>query len=75
MKSLALCFAVMWVSISAIIFGFLTSAYIANVDSFGKEGLFAVFMSLVIMLIGVFMTLNYQKINLYLKNCKREKHI
>lgn len=75
MKSLALYFAVLWVSVSAIIFGFSASAYLANIDTFGKEGLFLVFMSLLVMLTGVFFAVNYQKITLYLKNYKREKQI
>lgn len=75
MKSTALYFAIMWVSISAIVFGFSTSAYLENIDTLGKEGLFMVFMSLLIMLTGVFFAINYQKINLYLKNYKREKQI
>lgn len=75
MKSIALYFAVLWVSISAIIFGFSTSAYLANVDTLGKEGLFFVFMTLLIMLTGVFFAVNYQKITLYLQNYKREKQI
>ena len=75
MKSLALYFAILWVSISAIIFGFSTSAYMANVDTLGKEGLFFVFMTLLIMLTGVFFAINYQKITLYLQNYKRKKQI
>ena len=75
MKSLALYFAILWVSVSAIIFGFSTSAYIANIDTLGKEGLFFVFMTLLIMLTGVFFAINYQKITLYLQNYKREKQI
>ena len=75
MKSLALYFAVLWVSISAIIFGFSTSAYLANIDTFGKEGLFFVFMTLLLLLTGIFFAVNYQKITLYLQNYKREKQI
>ena len=75
MKSTALYFAIFWVSISAIIFGFSTSAYLANIDTLGKEGLFFVFMALLIMLTGVFFAVNYQKITLYLQNYKREKQI
>lgn len=75
MKSIALYFAVLWVSISAIIFGFSSSAYIANVETLGKEGLFLVFMSLLLMLTGMFFAVNYQKITLYLENYKREKQI
>ena len=75
MKSSALYFAILWVSVSAIIFGFSTSSYIANVDTLGKEGLFIVLLSLLLFLTGVFFAVNYQKINLYLKNYKREKHI
>ena len=75
MKLSALYFAVLWVSISAIIFGFSTSTYIANIDTLGKEGLFMVFMSLLFMLTGIFFTINYQKIKLYLENYKREKQI
>ena len=75
MKSLALYFAIIWVSISAIIFGFSTSVYLTNIDSLGKEGLFVVLMSLLVMLVGVFFAVNYQRISLYLENYKREKHI
>ena len=75
MKSIALYFAILWVSISAVTFGFSTSLYIANVDTLGKEGLFIVFMSLLTMITGVFFAINYQKIELYLKNYKREKQI
>ena len=75
MKLSALYFAVLWVSVSAIIFGFSTSTYIANIDTLGKEGLFMVFMSLLFMLTGIFFTINYQKIKLYLENYKREKQI
>ena len=75
MKSMALYFAVLWVSVSAVIFGFSTSAYLANIDTFGKEGLFFVFMTLMLFLTGVFFALNYEKITLYLKNYKREKQI
>ena len=75
MKSTALYFAILWVSISAIIFGFSASSYIANMDTLGKEGLFMVFMSMLFMLTGVFFAVNYQKITLYLKNYKREKQI
>ena len=75
MKSPALYFAILWVSVSAIIFGFSTSVYMANIDTLGKEGLFLVIMSLFVMLVGVFFAINYQKINLYLKNYKREKQI
>ncbi len=73
MKSMALYFAVLWVSVSAVIFGFSTSAYLANIDTFGKEGLFFVFMTLMIFLTGVFFAINYERITLYLKNYKREK--
>ena len=75
MKSTALYFAILWVSISAIIFGFSTSSYVANIDSLGKEGLLIVFMSLLVMLTGIFFTVNYQKLTLYLQNYKREKQI
>ena len=75
MKSPALYFAILWVSVSAIIFGFSTSIYMANTDTLGKEGLFLVMMSLFVMLTGVFFAVNYQKITLYLKNYKREKQI
>lgn len=75
MKSSALYFAIFWVSISAIIFGFTTSSYMANVETLGKEGLFVVIMSLLLLLIGVFFAINYQKISLYLENYKREKQI
>lgn len=75
MKSWALYFAVLWVSVSAVIFGYSTSVYLANIDTFGKEGLFFVFMALLVMLTGVFFAVNYQKITLYLQNYKREKQI
>lgn len=75
MKSLALYFAVLWVSVSAIIFGFSTSLYMFNIETFGKEGLFFIFMTLLFMLTGVFFVINHQKINLYLQNYKREKQI
>lgn len=75
MKSSALYFAILWVSISAIAFGFSTSSYMANIDKFGKEGLFIVMISLLLLLMGVFFTINYQKITLYLENYKREKQI
>ncbi len=75
MKSWALYFAILWVSVSAIIFGYSTSVYMTNVDTLGKEGLFLVMMSLLVFLTGVFFAVNYQKITLYLKNYKREKHI
>ncbi len=75
MKSTALYFAILWVSISAIIFGFSTSSYLANMDTLGKEGLFVVFMSMLFLLTGLFFAFNYQKITLYLENYKREKQI
>ena len=75
MKSWALYFAILWVSVSAIIFGYSTSVYMTNVDTLGKEGLFLVMMSLLVFLTGVFFAVNYQKITLYLKNYKRKKHI
>ena len=75
MRSSALYFAVLWVSISAVIFGFSTSTYMANTDTLGKEGLFMVFISLLFMLTGIFFTINYQKIKLYLENYKSEKQI
>ena len=75
MKSSALYFAILWVSVSAIIFGYSMSVYMENIDTLGKEGLFMVLMSLLVFLTGVFFAVNYQKITLYLKNCKREKHI
>ena len=75
MKSSALYFAIFWVSISAIAFGFSTSSYMANVETLGKEGLFVVIMSLLLLLIGVFFAINYQKITLYLENYKRERQI
>lgn len=75
MKSLALHFAILWVCVSAIIFGFSTSSYLANTDTFGKEGLFFIFMTLLIMLTGMFFAVNHKKITLYLQNYKREKQI
>ena len=75
MKSSALYFAILWVSVSAAIFGYSTSAYMANTDTLGKEGLFIVMLSLFVFLTGLFFAINYQKITLYLKNYKREKHI
>ena len=75
MKSLALYFAILWVCISAIVFGFSTSTYIENSETLGKEGLFFIFMSLLILLTGMFFAVNYKKITLYLQNYKREKQI
>ena len=75
MKSLALYFAILWVCISAVVFGFSTSSYIANADTFGKEGLILVLMNLLILLTGMFFAVNYKKITLYLQNYKREKQI
>ena len=74
MKS-SLYFAILWVSISAVVFGYATSAYMANINTLSKEDLFIVIMSLLVFLTGVFFAVNYQKITLYLKNYKREKHI
>ncbi|MBQ7450658.1 hypothetical protein IJS77_04510 [bacterium] len=75
MKSSALYFAILWVSVSAIFFGFTASEYLANTDTLGKDGLFVVIMSLLVFLTGLFFAVNYQKITLYLENYKREKHI
>ena len=75
MKSTALYFAVLWVSVSSVAFVFSAYEYMTNIDTLGKEGLFIVIMSLLVLLTGIFFAVNYRKIRLYLENYKREKQI